>query len=65
MEESENSSESPHLGEIKHMHKQCVPGASLFFACAEDEARSDIANEKEATGNVLPLLCFNTLLHSK
>ena len=37
-EESENSPESPHLGEIKHMRKQCVPGASLFFACARDEA---------------------------
>ena len=34
-EESENSPESPHLGEIKRMHKQCVPGA---FARAGDEA---------------------------
>ena len=25
---------SPHLGEIKRMHKQCVPGASPFFARA-------------------------------
>ena len=33
-EESENSPESPHLGEIKHMCKQCVPGASPFFARA-------------------------------
>ena len=39
-EESENSPESPHLGEIKHMRKQRVPGASPFFACAEDEATS-------------------------
>ena len=37
-EESENSLDSPHLGEIKRMHKQCVPGASLFFAHAGDEA---------------------------
>ena len=29
-EESENSPESPHLGEIKRMRKQCVPGASPF-----------------------------------
>ena len=38
-EESENSPESPHLGEIKRMRKQCVPGASPFFARAGDEAR--------------------------
>ena len=37
-EESENSPESPHLGEIKRMRKQCVPGASPFFARAGDEA---------------------------
>ena len=30
-EESENSPESPHLGEIKRMRKQCVPGASPFL----------------------------------
>ena len=30
--------ESPHLGEIKRMRKQCVPGASPFFARAGDEA---------------------------
>ena len=30
-EESENSPESPHLGEIKRMRKQCEPGASPFF----------------------------------
>ena len=29
-EESENSPESLHLGEIKRMRKQCVPGASRF-----------------------------------
>ena len=40
-EESENSPESPHLGEIKRMRKQCVPGASPFFARAGDEANSD------------------------
>ena len=38
-EESENSPESPHLGEIKRMRQQCVPGASPFFARAGDEAR--------------------------
>ena len=38
VEESENSPESPHLGEIKRMRKQCVPGASPFFARAGDEA---------------------------
>ena len=37
-EESENNPETPHLGEIKRMRKQCVPGASPFFARAEDEA---------------------------
>ena len=37
-EESENSPESPHLGEIKRMRKQCVPGAPPFFARAGDEA---------------------------
>ena len=40
-EESENSPESPHLGEIKRMRKQCVPGASPFFARAGDEARGE------------------------
>ena len=39
MEESENSPESPHLGEIECMRKQCVPGAPPFFARARDEAR--------------------------
>ena len=39
-EESENSPESPHLGEIKCMRKQCVPGASSFFARAGDEANT-------------------------
>ena len=37
-EESENSPESPHLGEIKRMRKQCVPGALPFFARDGDEA---------------------------
>ena len=41
--ESENSLESPHLGDIKRMRKQCVPGASLFFAHARDEATFDPA----------------------
>ena len=40
-EESENSPESPHFGEIKRMRKQCVPGASPFFARAGDEAIID------------------------
>ena len=31
--------ESPHLGEIKRMRKQCVPGASPFFARAGDKVR--------------------------
>ena len=39
-EESENSPESPHLGEIKRMRKQRVPGASSFFARAGDEANA-------------------------
>ena len=42
-EESENSPESPHLGEIKRMRKQCVPGASPFFARAGDEATGLLA----------------------
>jgi len=33
-EESENSPESPHLGEIKHMHKQCVPA---FFCVRQGQ----------------------------
>ena len=37
-EESENNPESPHLGEIKRMRKQCVPGVPPFFAHAGDEA---------------------------
>ena len=40
-EESENSPESPHLGKIKRMRKQCVPGASPFFVRARDEARME------------------------
>ena len=39
--ESKNSPESPHLGEIKCMHKQCLPGASPLFARAGDEANLD------------------------
>ena len=39
-EESENSPDSPHLGEIKRMRKQCVPGGPPFFARAGDEAIS-------------------------
>jgi len=38
VEESENSPESPHLGEIKRMRKQCVPGAPPFLPHAWDEA---------------------------
>ena len=38
VEESENSPESPQLGEIKHMRKQCVPGAPPFLPHAGDEA---------------------------
>ena len=38
-EESENTPDSPHLGEIKRMRKQCVPGAPPFFARAGDEAK--------------------------
>ena len=32
-EESENSPDSPHLGETKRMRKQCVPQALLHFSC--------------------------------
>ena len=39
-EESENSSESPHVGEIKRKRKHCVPGACPFFALARDEANN-------------------------
>ena len=42
-EESEKSPESQHLGEIKRMRKQCVPGASLFFAHAGDGATLHLA----------------------
>ena len=34
-EESENSPESPYLGEIKRMCKQCVPGTSPFARAGE------------------------------
>ena len=40
-EKSENSPNSPHLGEIKRMCKQCVPGAPPFFTCAGDEASGE------------------------
>ena len=33
-EENPKIAQSPHLGVIKRMRKQCVPGASLFFARA-------------------------------
>ena len=51
-EESENSPESPHLGEIKRMRKQCVPGTSPFFARAGDEANlvTTIENTKYGIG---------------
>ena len=38
--ETENSPESPQLGEIKCMRKQCVPGASPFFAKKKKEKES-------------------------
>ena len=38
-EESENSPESPHLGKIKCMRKQCVPGTSLFFVHTGGKAK--------------------------
>ena len=40
-EESENSPESPHLGEIKRMRKLCVPGAPPFFTRAGDKASNE------------------------
>ena len=40
-EESENSPDSPHLGEIERMHKQCVPGAPSFFVHSRDKATCD------------------------
>ena len=47
VEESENSPESPHLGEIKRMRKQCVPGTPPFFAHARDQARKKHALTSE------------------
>ena len=41
-EESKNSPESPYLGEIKRMRKQCVSSASPFFARAGDEAKLSV-----------------------
>ena len=37
-EESENSLESPHLGEIKRVRKQCVPGACADTIFTTQEA---------------------------
>ena len=50
-EESENSPESPHHGEIKRMRKQCVPGAPPFFAHAGDEASSTNNGEERYSWN--------------
>jgi len=55
-EESENSPESPHLGEIKRMCKQCVPGASPFFACAGDEASSSYASRRDVNAGATDFL---------
>ena len=55
-EESENSPESPHLGEIKCMRKQCVPGASPFFARAGDEATSSVAPANRLTQTDTPVI---------
>ena len=38
-EGSETSPESPHLGEIKRMRKQCVPSAPPFCTHAGDEGK--------------------------
>ena len=40
-EESENSPESPHLGEIDYMRRQCVPGAFPLFTHPGDDATVD------------------------
>ena len=42
-EELEDSPEFPNVGEIKCMHKQCVPGAPTFFVLTRDEASTDHA----------------------
>ena len=51
MEESKNSTDSPHLGEIKRTRKQCVPGAPPFLAHTGDEAN----NPQTYTHNYLKL----------
>ena len=55
-EESENSRESPHLGEIKRMRKQCVPGASPFLARAGNEARKDLESGFHHCGRPMKLV---------
>ena len=45
--ESENSPESPHLGEIKRMRK---PGTPLFFARARDEASCELIDPLHFSG---------------
>ena len=51
-EESENSPESPHLGEIKCMRKQCVPGASPFFAHAGTRLMTQVQGESRITSHL-------------
>ena len=66
-EESENSLEAPHLGEIKRMRTQCEPGASPFFARAGDEASMCRTNLRMAVQRkydktrLLPCESFPTL----
>ena len=66
-EESENSPESPHLGEIKRMRKQCVPGTSLFCA-RRDEARLGPVSVEfrgltpQKIVQFVPLLCVRNLI---
>ena len=56
-EESENCLESPHLGEIKCIHKQCVPGAPSFFVRARDygENSYELKSGNEATSDLATL----------
>ena len=65
-EESENSPESPHLGEIKRMRKQCIPA---FFARAGDEANAE-AERRRVKSNIQAIItiylfvyryCFNMI----
>ena len=57
-EESENSPESPHLGEIKRMLKQCVPGALPFFARAGTRLCGNVSPTKKLEGAPISnLLC--------